>query len=112
MTGGLLALLEDCTVRLAGHNWQGTGFFVGPCLILTCVHVVRLEQVGASEINVNWRGKILYGKLEQLVPHLSRRQHLSGHSACQNHATFGWQPGNATTECLCSSKVGFSNRKN
>src|SRR5947209_176899 len=54
---GLDELLQLCTVRLrvAGGTGHGTGFFVAPGLIVTCVHVV--VGVQAKRIEVFWQNQ-------------------------------------------------------
>ncbi|HEY9630367.1 MAG TPA: NB-ARC domain-containing protein [Coleofasciculaceae cyanobacterium] len=49
MTQRLDQLLQCCTVKIAvpGQGW-GTGFFVAPGWILTCAHVVKVLELGAT----------------------------------------------------------------
>jgi Trypsin-like peptidase domain len=55
MTGDQLELLASCTVRVTHSQGHGTGFFVGPKLVLTCDHV--LDGWSESEpISIRWRG--------------------------------------------------------
>lgn len=45
-------LLQQCTLRVSVSGGHGTGFFVGPQLILTCAHVVK--SANPEKINVFW----------------------------------------------------------
>jgi hypothetical protein len=44
-------LLRDCTVRVRNSNSTGTGFFVAPGYILTCLHVIEPEN---EQIDIFW----------------------------------------------------------
>jgi len=64
LTAGLLALLDDCLVRLdTGHGF-GTGFFVTPGHVLSCAHVVA----GAPEVRLWWNGEILPVNTVRTIP--------------------------------------------
>jgi hypothetical protein len=55
-------LLRRCTVRISTPNWHGTGFFVGPGLVLTCAHVLRggdEAAVALGELSLTWLGRAL-----------------------------------------------------
>lgn len=53
MKGALYDLFRNCIVRLKTPNNQGTGFFVGPGLILTCDHVVA--NAITEDIEISWQ---------------------------------------------------------
>ncbi len=55
----LYELLRQCTVRVSvpGNAGYGTGFFVAHGLILTCSHVIKAVQPGASLVGVHWEGQ-------------------------------------------------------
>ncbi|GER82683.1 hypothetical protein KTAU_13200 [Thermogemmatispora aurantia] len=56
MIDGLAALLQRATVRIdADHNPRGTGFFVGPGLILTCAHVIPSVHKATSSLQIYWQ---------------------------------------------------------
>ncbi|MBD3886066.1 HEAT repeat domain-containing protein [Phormidium tenue FACHB-886] len=61
-------LLQQCTVKLSlpGQIGWGTGFFVGPELILTCAHVVRAAKEQA--VKVRWQRRELEAVAEQSLP--------------------------------------------
>jgi hypothetical protein len=44
-------LLRDCTVRVSNSNSTGTGFFVAPGYVLTCLHVIETEN---ERIDIFW----------------------------------------------------------
>jgi tetratricopeptide (TPR) repeat protein len=48
-------LLKHCTVKIEAHNVTGTGFFVAPQLVLTCVHVV--QQALLDSVSLVWQGQ-------------------------------------------------------
>ncbi|WP_052887560.1 trypsin-like peptidase domain-containing protein [Thermogemmatispora carboxidivorans] len=52
----LEALLQRATVRIdADHTPRGTGFFVGPGLILTCAHVIPSAHKASSSLQIYWQ---------------------------------------------------------
>jgi hypothetical protein len=56
MRDKLAANLRECTVLLQGADGElGTGFFVAPGLILTCLHVVRAAHTQKQLIQVWWQ---------------------------------------------------------
>jgi hypothetical protein len=55
LAADLLALLDDCLVRLDTDSGFGTGFFVTPRHVLSCAHVVT----GAPEVRLWWNGERL-----------------------------------------------------
>lgn len=70
MAPTLTDLLKDCVVRLVDVRQQvayGSGFFVGPGLILTCAHVVKQKVLGGP-IAIRWQGDIYPGVLERVIP--------------------------------------------
>ena len=62
MHGPLYDLLLACTVRLRAAGRNGTGFFVAPGLVLTCAHVVNVDQP-AQVIHAEVRGRTLPASL-------------------------------------------------
>ena len=66
MADGLEDLLRACTVRVTGGPMPGTGFFVAPGMVLTCVHVigdadtltVRWERDGQEAVTVPVSGRV------------------------------------------------------
>jgi WD40 repeat protein len=63
----LTRLLESCTVTLSCGGKEGTGFFVGPGLALTCAHVVNRAAEG-KELAIGWGRKQYTGSLVQMFP--------------------------------------------
>lgn len=52
----LIQLLRQCCVRIRGDG-KGSGFFVGPGLVITCAHVVgQSRSVNSGGIEVSWTG--------------------------------------------------------
>lgn len=70
----LVDSLHECVVKLTVPGGGcGTGFFVGPGLILTCAHVVKdIENQGyyQGEIDVRWKhdGKFAKAKVRSWLP--------------------------------------------
>ncbi len=60
-------LLQQCTVQIIipGQNGWGTGFFVAPGLILTCAHVVKALNVGATA-QIRWQQQSDFATAELL----------------------------------------------
>lgn len=60
-------LLQDCTVRLIssvqGTRKSGTGFFVAPGLLLTCLHVVE-----GSSLEAEWKDRKPGVRIESIDP--------------------------------------------
>lgn len=53
----LLRHLAECTVAITYSGKLGTGFFLGPGLILTCAHVISgSEAESIPDIRVSWNG--------------------------------------------------------
>lgn len=54
----LIDLLTRCSVRIEGVR-KGSGFFVGPGLVITCAHVVgENREVGDTNISVWYQGEV------------------------------------------------------
>nr|BBH94444.1 hypothetical protein KTA_26430 [Thermogemmatispora argillosa] len=54
----LEALLRSATVRVdLDQAPAGTGFFVGPGLILTCAHVIQPACAGRARLHIFWQGR-------------------------------------------------------
>jgi V8-like Glu-specific endopeptidase len=72
MTQDICGLLSDCTVRIKNKSTHkqhdGSGFFVGQNLILTCAHVVRGLREGdyVEEIYIMATGDTYRGKLQRI----------------------------------------------
>jgi WD40 repeat protein len=49
--------LQKCTVRIESKNGSGTGFFIAPCLIVSCSHVVRHFKSQQLLVNISWPHK-------------------------------------------------------
>jgi hypothetical protein len=61
----LLRALKNCTVAISSGKLLGSGFFVGPGLILTCAHVVAgADGVPAGDIAIEWNGLEMRGELK------------------------------------------------
>lgn len=61
-------LLRRCTVGLGRSGESGTGFFVGPGLILTCAHVVEKAQASASPVEVYWGAHHCHARIQKCLP--------------------------------------------
>ena len=66
----LYELLRQCTVRVSilGKTGHGTGFFVGPGLILTCAHVVKAARPSTSPVEVYWNGQLHSAQITRFLP--------------------------------------------
>ena len=61
----LIKLFRDCIVKwtIIKSGKQGTGFFVGPGLILTCAHVagdIQANEPYHGDISVRWKNQENY----------------------------------------------------
>lgn len=54
-------LLRKCTVKIVTDGARGTGFFVGPGLVLTCAHVVDVAHDAKSD-DVKVHIEVYWGK--------------------------------------------------
>lgn len=52
MPSSLDQLLRDCTVEVTGNGARGTGFFVGPGVVLTCCHVLGNNPARGMSVKV------------------------------------------------------------
>ena len=66
----LYELLRQCTVRISisGKVGHGTGCFIAPGLILTCSHVVKVDQSNAPSIEVYWNGQLHLAHISIFLP--------------------------------------------
>lgn len=66
----LKRLADDCTVAIpAAGVVGGSGFFVGPGLVITCAHVVAARDgAAASTALVEWRGEQRSGQVHAVPP--------------------------------------------
>jgi len=56
-SGPLIELLHQCTVQIKLSRGDGSGFFIGPGMILTCAHVVEDAQDNRDTAYVYYQGK-------------------------------------------------------
>jgi hypothetical protein len=61
-------LLADCTVAISAHGESGTGFFVGPGLVLTCAHVVKKAWLSGDRPTLRWRDAHETGNFVAVLP--------------------------------------------
>jgi Trypsin-like peptidase domain/TPR repeat len=58
-------LIRQCTVKICTNGGHGTGFFVAPGIIITCAHVVEIEQL-KSIIDVYWKKQLYKAKIKKI----------------------------------------------
>ena len=65
----LIQHLGRCVVRFPRepHRRAGSGFFVGPGLVLTCAHVLGEGASKGREVRVIWAGNDYAGRVEDLT---------------------------------------------
>src|SRR6266536_1385762 len=63
-------LLMACTVRvdIVGKKDRGTGFFVAPGYVLTCLHVVAEAKAQALSVEIVWRGARYPAQIQKCLP--------------------------------------------
>jgi hypothetical protein len=65
----LRELTDNCTVQvMVGDKGKGTGFFVAPGTVLTCAHVVAVDDHAVPDVKVKWRGVTYTGTASARPP--------------------------------------------
>ena len=59
--------LRELTVRVTAGPSVGSGFFVGPGLVLTCAHVLRAAAPGMT-LKVAWKGQSYTADIRKMQP--------------------------------------------
>jgi len=68
-TLSLVQHVGRCVVRFPRERTHaaGTGFFVGPGLVLTCAHVLGDQAMVGQAVQANWAGRPYAGKVKALT---------------------------------------------
>ncbi|MDQ3583033.1 MAG: serine protease [Pseudomonadota bacterium] len=68
MEGPIFDLLGKCIARIVLSNGNGTGFFVGPSQLLTCMHVLDPVKDNLDQVRVEYGGEKYVPKILKSLP--------------------------------------------